>query len=96
MLGNRYASFPEGYCGWFTGVSLTFWHVTVSGAIAYSGKVKIGSIGLGVSSSKTNVGFGQTFYFQLTGNNAFRNNIEALKNGIRDKLSVLKLFACFF
>ncbi len=96
VLGNKYASFPKSYSGWFTGVSLTFWHVNVSGAIGYSGRTKIGSLGVGVSSSKADINFGQTFYFQLTGNKALQNSLSALRSGIQSKLNILKLFACFF
>ena len=48
------------------------------------------------SASKAGASFGQTFYFQLTGNNALNNSLDALKSGIRNKLAFLKLFACFF
>ena len=96
VLGNKHASFPCDYCGWFTGVSLSIWHVTASGAYSLSNKTKIGSLGLGVTTSKAGASFGQTFYFQLTGNNALNNSLDALKSGIRNKLAFLKLFACFF
>ncbi|MBQ7336425.1 MAG: RHS repeat-associated core domain-containing protein, partial [Clostridia bacterium] len=96
ILGNKHASFPRDYCGWFTGLSLSIWHVTASGAYSFSNKIKIGSLGLGVTTSKAGASFGQTFYFQLTGNNALKNNLDALKSGIQNKLAFLKLFACFF
>ena len=96
ILGNKRASFPKDYCGWFTGLSLSILHVTASGAYSFSNKIIIGSLGLGVTTSKASVSFGQTFYFQLTGNNALKNNLDALKNGIQNKLAFLKLFACFF
>ena len=96
VLGNKRASFPKDYCGWFTGLSLSIWHVTVSGAISYGNRIVIGSLGLGVTTSTASVSFGQTFYFQLTGNNALKNNLNALKSGIQNKLAFLKLFACFF
>ena len=96
VLGNKYAKFPKDYSGWFSGVSLSFWHVTVSGAIGTSGRAKLGSLGIGVTTSKADINFGQTFYLQLTGNNALKNSLSALKNGIMNKLAILKLFACFF
>ena len=95
VLGNKKASFPKHYCGWFTGLSLTICHITVSGAIASDGITTIGSFALGVCSSKANIGFSQTFYFQLTGDNAWLNSLNALKNGIGKRLEMLKLFACF-
>ena len=96
VLGNKRASFPKDYCGWFTGLSLSICHVTASGAYSFSNRIKIGSLGLGVTTSKASVSFGQTFYFQLTGNNALKNSLDALKSGIQNKLAFLKLFACFF
>ncbi len=96
VLGNKRASFPKDYCGWFTGLSLSILHVTASGAYSFSNRIKIGSLGLGVTTSKASASFGQTYYFQLTGNNALKNNLDALKSGIQNKLSYLKLFACFF
>ena len=96
VLGNKRASFPGSYCGWFTGVSFTFWNVVASGAIGVSGKAKIGSLGIGVSTSKASIGYGQTFYAQLTGDKKFENNLAALKSGISSKIAFLKLFACFF
>ena len=96
VLGNKYAKFPKHYSGWFSGISLSFWHVTVSGAIGTSGRAIIGSLGIGVTTSKADINFGQTFYFQLTGNNALKNSLSALKTGIMNKLAILKLFACFF
>ena len=96
VLGNKRASFPRDYCGWFTGLSLSIWHVTASGAYSFSNRIKIGSLGVGVTTSKAGASFGQTFYFQLTGNNALKNSLNALKNGIQNKLAFLKLFACFF
>ena len=96
VLGNKRASFPRDYCGWFTGLSLSILHVTTSGAYSFSNKIKIGSLGLGVTTSKAGASFGQTFYFQLTGNNALKNSLDALKSGIQSKLAFMKLFACFF
>jgi len=96
VLGNKRASFPRDYCGWFTSLSLSIWHVTVSGAYSFSNRIKIGSLGVGVTTSKAGASFGQTFYFQLTGNNALKNSLNALKSGIQNKLAFLKLFACFF
>ncbi len=96
VLGNKRASFPRDYCGWFTGLSLSIWHVTASGAYSFSNRIKIGSLGVGVTTSKAGASFGQTFYFQLTGNNALKNSLNALKSGIQNKLAFLKLFACFF
>ena len=96
VLGNKRASFPRDYCGWFTGLSLSVCHVTASGAYSFSNKIKIGSLGLGVTTSKAGASFGQTFYFQLTGNNALKNSLDALKSGIQSKLAFMKLFACFF
>ena len=96
VLGNRFASFPSRYCGWFSSISLSFMHYTVSGAYSINGRIKIGSLGFGVTTSKASFSYSQTFYFQLTGNNALENNLSALKKGIRDKTAFLKLFACFF
>ncbi len=37
VLGNRYSVFPEDYRGWFTGISLSYYYVQVSGAIGHTG-----------------------------------------------------------
>ncbi len=96
VLGNKYVKFPSDYCGWFTGISLSFMHITASGAYAKTGKKVIGSLGLGVTSSKADVGISQLYYIQLTGRDAQENNIKTLQDDINYKIGVLKLFAVFF
>ncbi|MBQ8579851.1 MAG: RHS repeat-associated core domain-containing protein [Oscillospiraceae bacterium] len=92
VLGNRYASFPRSYCGWFTGFSASFYHVAISGAYAVSGKMGIGSVGIGVTSSAASIGLSQTYYFQLTGNDALANNLAEAKTSIYNKVAWLRLF----
>ena len=96
VLGNKRVSFPRDYCGWFTGASFSFCHVTLSGAYSFEGKNKIGSLGIGVTTSKAGAGFCQTMYAQLTGDNWFKNTLSGLKKGIQDQLGIVKAFTCFF
>ena len=96
VLGNKHAQFPKNYCGWFTSLSLSFRHITASGGYSKSGKVKIGSIGIGVTSSVLSANFSQTYYFQLTGAGAKANNVNALLSSINDYLARIKLLAFLF
>ena len=96
VLGNKYTSFPSDYCGWFTEGSFSFYHATASGAWSKTGNKVIGSLGIGVTSSSADIGVSQTYYFQLSGNNMLKNNLESLRSGIKNKLSWLTLFSIFF
>ena len=96
VLGNKHAQFPKNYCGWFTSLSLSFRHITASGGYSKSGKAKIGSIGIGVTSSVLSANFSQTYYFQLTGAGAKANNVNILLSSINDYLARIKLLAFLF
>lgn len=98
VLSNHRSSFPSDYCGWFSSVTLTYKGNTVSGAWSKNGKIKIGSVCLGLSFSLSPklLGFSQTYYIQISGNNALRNNFSALKKSIDDKMAWFKLFAVFY
>ena len=91
VVGNNKASFPSNYCGWFTGVSLSFRHVTVAGSLGRSGKARVWSFALGVTTSTLSANVSQTFYLQLTGENASNNNKNALLNAINLRFAFLGL-----
>ena len=98
VLGNKKARFPSNYCGWFSSVSLTYKNISVSGAWSKGNGITIGSVtlGLSISTSPMKMGISQTYYIQLSGNNAMKNNLSALKSAALEKLSWLKLFCLFF
>ena len=98
VLGNKKARFPRNYCGWFSSISLAYRNISVSGAWSKGNGITIGSVtlGLSISTSPMKIGISQTYYMQLSGDNAMKNNLSALKSAALDKLSWLKLFVLFF
>ena len=86
VFGGKKQKFPSGYCGTFTGVSLSikiFWiNVAFSGAIGKNSNGVIGSVGVGVSLTN-GASFGRTYYVQLTGENAFINNLKTWLDTIK-------------
>jgi hypothetical protein len=96
VLGNRYSVFPEDYRGWFTGISLSYYHVQVSGAIGHTGRKIIGSLGIGVTSSFTSIDVSQTFYIQVNGFSSVEERLTSLRATINSHLAWLKFFAFLF
>ena len=95
VFGNKHASFPSNYCGWFTGISFSFRHVSISGSYGKSGKAKIWSFALGASTSTLSLQASQTYYVQVTGDGVPNNNKSALFDAINDRFAFFKLFLMF-
>ena len=91
VVGNWWASFPEDYCGWFTGISLSFRHITISGAYGKSGWSRVWSFGIGITTSILSINVSKTFYFQITGENALNNNKNAILNAVDDQFGIFSL-----
>ena len=87
VIGNRHASFPKNYEGWFTSVSFSFRNVTIGGAIGREGKAVIGSFNLGVTTSTLAFGFSQTYYILINKNGFFEKLFEPFRNTINNQLS---------
>ena len=92
VFGNKYASFPKSYEGWFTGFSISIKHITISAAYGRTGKAKIGSFGLGVTSSPLSLSLGQTYYWRVSKDSKLIDIFKPLKNSIANQLAWLKVF----
>lgn len=92
MFGNKYASFPNTYEGWFTGFSVSIKHITLSAAYGKDGRAAIGSFGLGVTSSLLSLNLGQTHYWRISNDNKLIDAFKPLKNSISNRLAWLKVF----
>ena len=84
VLGNSYAKFPADYCGWFRGISLVYKHFNASVAFARNGNKRIGSVAFGASTSPFSIGYSKTYYIQIYGQNALKNNLYALAGLLLD------------
>ena len=92
VFGNRYTTFPSGYEGWFTGVSLSLRHVVIGGAYGRDGRARIGSFSLGITTQVLNLSFAQTYYIQIGTDGFLQKLFSPFKNSINNKLAWLKLF----
>ncbi len=93
VLGNRHASFPKHYTGWFTGISLSIKNIAVSGAIGSSGKARIGSLGLGISTSLLSANLSQTYYWEISKDSSFADLFGPLKPSLSNMVNWLALFS---
>ena len=80
VLGNKYASFPENYKGWFASMSVSFRNVTIGGAIWKSGKLVIGSFNIGGTTKGLGFGFSQTYYMLINKDSFIEDLVEPLRN----------------
>lgn len=92
VFGNRFASFPKTYTGWFTGGSISIRHIIISGAVGYAGKAVIGSFGLGITTSLLNLSISQTYYWLISKNTTLGDIFSPLKGNIANKLGWLQFF----
>ena len=92
VFGNRHASFPKTYSGWFTGASLSIRHIVISGAIGYAGKAVIGSFTLGITTSLLSFGLSQTYYWEISKDTTLSDIIAPFRGYISNKLAWLQLF----
>ena len=92
VLGNRFSSFPRDYSGWFTGISFSYRHFTISGAVGRSGRSVMGSIGVGVTTNLLSIGMSKTYYWHLTSDFKFSSLLDPLKKSVNNAISWLQLF----
>lgn len=92
VVGNKYSSFPKHYTGWFTSLSFSLRNKTVSGAMGSDGKVRMGSLGFGITTSMLSLELSQTYYWRISKQSSLADIFNPLKSIVANKVNWLALF----